>query len=453
MGKNDQPAVKFGPHGGPMLALDTGGSVELSVFETGVPPRWRLYFFDTNDKPHTSPPKDVAIETVRPGGNRQTFTLEASDGYLESTTDIPEPHEFSVVVTIGQNAVQQRYQTAFTEEAHGHGHGGHAAHGDGKGHGHTHGLVDPMVTTTARGMWAIKWSFVTLFITASIQLVVVILSNSVALLADMIHNFGDAATAIPLGIAFRMARRPATTRFTYGFGRVEDLAGLAVVLMILASAIVAGYVAIDRLTHPAEVSNLAALIVASIIGFVGNEGVAIFRIKVGKEIRSAALIADGYHARTDGWTSLAVLAGAIGVHFGYPMADPIIGIIITVAILFVVWTSVKAVMSRMIDGVEPEYVLQVRATAAKVRGVVAVNDIRARWIGHRLRAEVAISLAPTMTVAEAHEITSEVEHQLKHELKFLSGAIVHIDPTTAAGETSHRPAQEHAHDGLETHAH
>ncbi len=451
MGKNEQPASKFGPHGGPLLPLNDGGSVELSVFETGVPPQWRLYFFDKDNQPRTPPSSDVVIETIRPGGKRQTFTLEAGDGYLGSTTDIPEPHEFGVVLTMGQ----QRYEAKFTEEAHGHGHGGHAGHdeGDGKSHGHTHGLVDPMVTTTARGMWAIKWSFVALFITASVQLVVVILSNSVALLADMIHNFGDAATAIPLGIAFRLARRPATKRFAYGFGRVEDLAGLAVVLMILASAIVAGYVAIDRLRHPAEVSNLGALIAASIIGFVGNEGVAFFRIKVGKEIGSAALIADGYHARTDGWTSLAVLAGALGVHFGYPMADPIIGIIITVAILFVVWSSIKAVMSRMIDGVEPEYVDQVRATVAKVPGVIAVNDIRARWIGHRLRAEVGIVLSPTMTVADAHDITSEVEHQLKHDLKFLSGAIVHIDPTTAAGEDLHRPSQEHEHDGREAHAH
>jgi cation diffusion facilitator family transporter len=233
---------------------------------------------------------------------------------------------------------------------------------------------------------------------------------------------------------------------------VEDLAGLAVVLTILTSAAVAAYVAIDRLLHPHEVTNLGALIAASIIGFLGNEGVAIFRIKVGKEIGSAALIADGYHARTDGWTSLAVLVGAFGVHFGYPMADPIIGLVITAAILGVVWQSVKAVFSRMLDGVEPEVIDEVRGAAANVAGVIAVTDVRARWIGHRLRAEVNVSVAPDMTVAASHAIAKEVEHRLQHHLKFLAGAIIHVDPSTESGEAQHRSVP-HQRDGLEMHAH
>ena len=171
-----------------------------------------------------------------------------------------------------------------------------------RGHGHSHGIVDASITTSARGLWAIKWSFIGLAVTAAIQLVVVIMSNSVALLADTIHNLGDAATAIPLGIAFLFAKRPPTRRFTYGFGRVEDLAGLAIVLTIFASAVVAAYQAVNRLVHPQPVTHLGAIIVASIIGFAGNELVALFRIRVGREIGSAALIADGYHARTDGST-------------------------------------------------------------------------------------------------------------------------------------------------------
>jgi cation diffusion facilitator family transporter len=200
----------------------------------------------------------------------------------------------------------------------------HDAHGrgeqhddEGMGHGHSHGIVDPSITTTAEGLWALKWSFVVLMITALMQVAVVIVSGSVALLADTIHNFGDAATAIPLGIAFLLARKPPNKRFTFGYGRVEDFAGVIIVFIILFSAIVAGYESIDRLFHPQDISHLWAVAIASGIGFLGNEAVAIFRIRVGRRIGSAALIADGHHARVDGWTSLAVLVGVFGVWLGY----------------------------------------------------------------------------------------------------------------------------------------
>lgn len=320
----------------------------------------------------------------------------------------------------------------------------HGRHDHATGHGHVHGIVDPAITTTTRGLWAVKWSFIALFVTALLQLGVVILSHSVALMADTIHNFGDAATAIPLSVAFVLARRPPSRRFTFGLGRVEDLAGLAVVLTISASAAVAAYVAIQRLVHPQPVSNLGAIVIASIIGFVGNEAVAIFRIRVGKQIDSAALIADGYHARTDGWTSLAVLVGAVGVYAGYPMADPMIGLLITMAILAIVWGSAKMVVSRMLDGVEPEVIDHIRAVADKVPGVTGVTEVRARWLGHRLRADVSISVRPELRVDDAHEIAMAVEHQLQHHLQFLSGAIVHVDPATAAGESQYRP-DTHAH--------
>ena len=180
-------------------------------------------------------------------------------------------------------------------------------------HGHTHGAVDPSVATSERGIWAVKWSFVGLFITALLQVVVVVLSGSVALLSDTIHNFGDAMTAVPLWIAFTLARLGASRRFTFGYGRVEDLAGVIVVLIILFSAVVAGYQAVERLINPQPIELLGAVAAAALVGFVGNEAVAIFRIRVGRQIGSAALVADGYHARTDGWTSLAVLIGATGV--------------------------------------------------------------------------------------------------------------------------------------------
>src|SRR5215213_11317481 len=186
----------------------------------------------------------------------------------------------------------------------------HPGHGE---HGHTHGAVDPAIATSERGIWAIKWSFVGLMATALLQLTVVLLSGSVALLSDTLHNFGDAATAIPLGIAFALTRLGASRRFTFGYGRVEDLAGVMVMLIILFSAVVAAYQAVERLIHPQQVGMLWAVAMDPLIGFAGNEAVAVFRIRVGRRIGSAALVADGYHARTDGWTSLAVLAGAIGV--------------------------------------------------------------------------------------------------------------------------------------------
>jgi cation diffusion facilitator family transporter len=303
--------------------------------------------------------------------------------------------------------------------------------------------VDPSLLSNERGLWAVKWSFLGLFVTAALQLAVVLLSHSVALLADTIHNFGDAATGIPLGIAFIFARRPPNRRFHYGYGRVEDLAGLAVVLTILFSALVAGYEATDRLFHPRPVEYLGSVAIASVIGFIGNELVAIFRIRVGKEIGSAALIADGYHARTDGWTSLAVLLGAVGVYLGYPKADPIIGLIITVAILGIVWESARTVLVRMLDGVEPEVVDQVRHAAEHVPGVLGTSDVRARWVGHRLRVEANVAVGPDLTVAEGHRIAKEVEHELRDHLRFLSGVIVHIDPAEESGE-SHHQLLEHA---------
>src|SRR5215210_3053043 len=327
----------------------------------------------------------------------------------------------------------------------------HDYHGHG-GHDHSHGGVDPSLVASERGIWAVKWSFIGLFITALVQVVVVLLSGSVALLSDTIHNFGDAATAIPLWIAFALSRLRTSRRFPFGYGRVEDLAGVVVVLIILFSAVVAGYQAVERLLNPEPIGLLWAVMVASVVGFVGNEAVAVFRIKVGREIGSAALIADGYHARTDGWTSLAVLLGAIGVWFGYPLADPIVGLLITAAILVIVWQSGKAVFTRLLDGVEPEVIEEIRHVAAHVPGVEDVSEVRARWLGHRLRAEVNIAVSANLSVAEGHAIAREVNHRLLHELRYLDTAVVHVDPLQASGEEHHR-ITSHRHDNLPTHSH
>lgn len=320
----------------------------------------------------------------------------------------------------------------------GHGHD----HGDG-GHGHTHGVIDPTIATTTRGIWAIKWSFVVLAITAALQLVIVFFSGSVALLADTIHNVGDAVTAIPLWIAFMLARLKPSKTFTYGLGRVEDLAGILIVLIILFSAIVAGYEAINRLINPQPIAFLGWVAAAGIIGFIGNEAVAVFRIHVGREINSAALIADGYHARTDGFTSLAVVLGAVGVWLGFPLADPIIGLLITIAIFGIVWQSSKAVLTRMLDGVEPGIVDEIHHAAEHVPGIKRVHAVRARWIGHRLHADVVIGVPDTATASEVLRVTEALKEELFSHLPALAEANVRLEnPAELAVpdvESSHAP--------------
>jgi cation diffusion facilitator family transporter len=319
-------------------------------------------------------------------------------------------------------------------------------------HAHVHGALDPSLFTTQKGIWAIKWSFFGLLATATFQVVFVLLSGSVALLADTIHNFGDAATAIPLWIAFTLARRKANKRFTYGYGRVEDLAGVAIVLTILFSAILAGYESIDRFFHPKRVVYLWTVIVASIVGFLGNEAVAQFRIKIGKEIGSAALVADGHHSRVDGLTSLAVLFGALGVWLGYPLADPIIGLLITAAIILIVWKSGKSVFNRLLDGVDPDMIDEIIHSVNHTPGVEDISEVRVRWLGHRLHAELNIAVNPVLSVTKGHKIATEVRHRLLHHLKYLSNVTIHIDPSSASGEKYHR-INEHEHVDYPSHSH
>lgn len=320
----------------------------------------------------------------------------------------------------------------------GHGH----SHDHNDEHGHTHGVIDPSIATTERGTWAIKWSFVILAITAVLQILVVFATNSVALLADTIHNFGDATTAIPLWIAFRLARRKPTATFTYGYGRVEDLAGIAIVGVILFSAIVAGYEAIDRIFHPHPISLLWWVALAGLIGFLGNEIVAVFRIRVGREIHSAALIADGYHARTDGLTSLAVVAGAFGVWLGFPLADPIVGLLITIAIFGIVWQSARAVLTRMLDGVDPGIIAEIRHTAEHVTSIKQVLDAKARWIGHRLHADVAVQVDDGATIADGDRIAAQLRGELLAHFPAMAQTYVRVQGNAEA--PMHLAARHHA---------
>ncbi|MBI2752413.1 MAG: cation transporter [Betaproteobacteria bacterium] len=327
-------------------------------------------------------------------------------------------------------------------EHHVHVHASHEAHE----HGHTHGTVDPTIVTTERGIWAIKWSFVILAITSLLQLAVVIASSSIALLADTIHNVGDAATAIPLWIAFRLARRKPSPRFTYGYGRAEDFAGLVIVLIILFSALVAGYEAIDRLLHPQPIAMLGWVAAAGLFGFIGNEWVAVFRIRVGRQISSAALVADGYHARTDGFTSLAVVAGAAGVWLGFPLADPVVGLLITIAIFGIVWQSAKTVLTRMLDGVDPPVIDEIRHAAGNVPGIIRLLDVRARWLGHRLTAELDAAVDGGLKVKEADALVARLEQELSEHIPELVSVRVRtrsegsdVLPVAAAKSHSHAP--------------
>lgn len=296
-------------------------------------------------------------------------------------------------------------------------------------HSHDHAdSVDDALESSEQGIRAVKISLIALGVTAIFQLVIVFLSGSVALAADTVHNFSDALTAIPLWIAFVLGRRAATKRYTYGLGRVEDLAGLFVLLMISLSAAVAGYQAVRRLIHPVAIDHLGWVAAAGVIGFIGNELVALYRIRVGRQIGSAALVADGLHARTDGFTSLAVVLGAVGVWLGFPLADPLVGLLITVAILMVLRTAARDVFARLLDGVDPHLVETAEQALAAEPGVIGVRHVRMRWIGHRLHADAELDIDPAITLSDAHQLAHHAEHTLTHAVPKLSSALIHAYP-------------------------
>jgi cation diffusion facilitator family transporter len=314
------------------------------------------------------------------------------------------------------------------------------------GHGHSHSElnVDDALESSNRGIRAVQISLVGLGATALLQLLAVLVSGSVALLADTIHNFSDALTAIPLWIAFSLSNRPPTRRYTYGFGRAEDVAGILIVLLIFASSILAVVTSIEKIVHRSSVHNLGVVALAAIIGFIGNEAVASYRIRVGNEIGSAALVADGMHARTDGLTSLAVLLGVFGVLLGFPLADPILGILISIAILVIVRDTALAMWYRLMDAVDPAFVDRVETAATTVPGVQAVTEVRVRWMGHRLAAELHILVDEDLSTRESHAIIEEVRHTLFHTLSKLSAVIVHADPCGHSGQPHHALTEHHS---------
>ena len=312
--------------------------------------------------------------------------------------------------------------------------------------GHSHDAADSFdsaLESSAAGIRAVKISLLALLLTAAIQASVVVLTGSVALLADTIHNLSDALTAIPLWIAFSLSRRPATRRYTYGFGRAEDLAGIFIILMIALSAAIAGYESIRRLLDPQEVSYLGALMAAGLIGFAGNELVAVYRIRVGRRIGSAALVADGLHARADALTSLAVVIGAIGVLLGFPAADPIIGLVVTAAILVVLWQAMRDIYRRLMDATDPQLIDAVEKVLHKTPGIVGIDKVQMRWIGHRLHVEIAISADPELSLIAAHDIAHAAEHELLHSIARIDEVHVHVGPQETGGPQFHSGIEHH----------
>jgi len=288
--------------------------------------------------------------------------------------------------------------------------------------------VDSALATSRDGLRALWLSFLALMVTAGLQAIVVVFTGSVALLSDTLHNLADALTAIPIAIAFLLGRRQATRAYTYGFGRAEDLAGLIVVVFIAASAFSAGYTAIRRFVEPQPVEYVGAVAAAGVIGFIGNELVARYRMRVGRRIGSAALVADGLHARTDGLTSLAVLVSAVGVGIGWEWADPAVGLLITVAILYVLRDATRQVWRRLMDAVDPDLVDAADAVLRDTPGVVDVRNLRLRWTGHDLRGAVDLEVAADLSLRQAHAIAEDAEHRLIHAIPRLQSVAVHTDP-------------------------
>lgn len=311
-------------------------------------------------------------------------------------------------------------------------------------HDHDPGAgFDSALESSEKGVFAVKVSLAALMITALAQLVLVWITGSTALLADTIHNFSDALTSVPLWIAFVIGRRAADRRYTYGYGRAEDLAGLFVVAMIALSAVLVGWESIQRIVEPAEISNLWLVAAAGVVGFMGNELVAIYRIRIGRRIGSQALIADGLHARTDGLTSLAVVIAAGAVWLGFPLADPIIGLVITAAILWILRDAARSVFRRLMDAVDPALVAGIERTAAGVEGVLEVEAVRVRWMGHRLSASVSLVVDCRQSVAEGHHIAEHVRHALFHQVGRLDTVIVHVDPCECGEIDAHAHTRSH----------
>jgi len=317
-------------------------------------------------------------------------------------------------------------------EHHEHNHDEHEH--DEHGHGHEHGKVDADLYGNQAGLRAVQLSTAGMLLVSAIQFAIALIGGSAGLFADALHNFGDVFTTVALWIAFVISSRAANKRYTYGYYRAEDLAGIFIVLVIIASAVAGAVESIQKLTSGNVPTHIYLSMAAALVGVVGNELLAQYKISVGKRINSVALVADGQHSRIDGLTSLAAFAGLIGVMLGFPIADPIAGILITLVIIIVVFTTSRSVLQRLLDAVDPHVVPSIITTALAVPGVEAATDVRARWVGHTLHVVMNIEVNAELTLSKAHAIAEEVRHRLFHKIKGISEVVIHNDPSSASGD-------------------
>jgi cation diffusion facilitator family transporter len=250
----------------------------------------------------------------------------------------------------------------------------------------------------------------------------------VALLADTIHNIGDTLNSIPLLIAFYLARRTATRRYTYGFGRAEDVAGVLIVLSIAVSAALVFWESLQKLIHPQPMQNIPWVAAAAIVGFLGNEAVALLQMRTGRKLGSEAMMADGLHARIDGLTSLAVLMAAVGTALGLPLLDPLIGLLIGVTILFITRDATLRIWYRLMDAVDPSLVSQLEHYAGQVEGVKQVARLRVRWVGHQLFAEITLAVDDALSLVESHQIAENVQAALRQAVPYLREVTIQVEP-------------------------
>lgn len=325
-------------------------------------------------------------------------------------------------------------------DEHEHGHGGHGGHGK---HGHEHGRVDADLYGNKAGLRAVQISTLGMFLVAAIQFTIAGVGGSAGLFADALHNLGDVFTTVALWIAFALSSRAANQRYTYGYYRSEDLAGVFIVLVIIASAVAGAVESILKLTSGNVPTQIYLSMAAALVGIVGNEVMAQYKISVGKRIHSVPLIADGQHSRIDGLTSLAAFVGLLFVRFGLPIADPIAGIVITLVIATVVYSTSRSVLQRLLDAVDPRVVPSILNSASSVPEVESVTDVRARWVGHTLHIAMNIEVDAELTLAKAHAIAEEVRHRLFHDIPGVSEVIIHTDPSSASGEDHHQALEHH----------
>jgi cation diffusion facilitator family transporter len=308
-------------------------------------------------------------------------------------------------------------------------------------------MNDSLLFSTARGIRVLKVSLAIMAVATAIEAAFAIASGSAGLLADTIHNLADLVTSFPLWLAFILSRRSSNRQFTYGLSRSEDLAGFTILFVILASAAIAGYESFARLATPAPPAHTEAAVLAALVSFAANEVVAAYRVRVGRAIGSVALVADGEHARADGLTALAAAAGLVGVGLGFPLADPIAGLVITVAIVVIAVQSGRELILRSLDAIDPAIVAEIERHACTVAGVRSVSSVRARWLGHSILADLELGVDGSLSVAQGHAIGEEVQHLLLHQIEHLEAVAVHVDADDAAGGDNphHLTAHHRAH--------